>query len=94
MSLADWVEKHVRPGGRASKLGQLIENALSEECSGRRNEAQRPLPAQQFCQTQPKTLNSTKQSPTSAIISAAATTRFRPFWAKSSSESRFRRGRR
>ena len=30
MSLADWVDKYV-PGGRASKLGQLIENALSEE---------------------------------------------------------------
>ena len=30
MSLAVWLDKYV-PGGRASKLGQLIENALSEE---------------------------------------------------------------
>ena len=42
MSLAVWLDKYV-PGGRASKLGQLIENALSEELRGRLNGAQRPL---------------------------------------------------
>ena len=47
MSLADWVEKHVR-GGRASKLGQLIENALSEECAANSTALSGLLPAQQF----------------------------------------------
>ena len=32
MSLADWVHNYV-PGGQGSKLGQLIENAMSEECA-------------------------------------------------------------
>ena len=41
MSLAKWVELYVC-GGRHSKLGQLIENALSEELRGRLNVAQRP----------------------------------------------------
>jgi monoamine oxidase len=47
MSLADWVEKYVC-GGRASKLGQLIENALSEECAADSTALSGLVPAQQF----------------------------------------------
>ena len=47
MSLAEWSETYVC-GGRASKLGQLIENALTEECAADATELSGLVPAQQF----------------------------------------------
>jgi len=47
MRLAEWVELYVS-GGRHSKLGQLIENALSEEYSADSTLLSGLVPAQQF----------------------------------------------
>ena len=47
MSLADWVDTYVS-GGRGSKLGQLIENALTEECAADSTALSGLVPAQQF----------------------------------------------
>ena len=51
MSLADWLDKYVR-GGRASKLGQLIENALSEELAADSTALSGLWPAWQLWQEQ------------------------------------------
>ena len=101
MRLAEWVELYVS-GGRHSKLGQLIENALSEEYSADSTLLSGLVPAQQFYVNQiPVRPPPSGYKDEFKLYYGVSNERlhirggndqFLAFWAKSS-ETRFRRGR-